>query len=377
MEVIFWISLILVAYTLIGYPVIANLLAIVARRDVQKQYIEPRISFIIAAYNEETSIAEKLEQTLALDYPPDQLEIIVADDGSSDRTPEIVRSFGDRGVIHFRSDHRAGKTDCLNRAAAIATGEILVFSDATGVFDARSLRELASHFADPDVGCVSGRVAYRYGKDLTSGGFRVYQRVVVGVRRAEGAFGSVTSVSGAIHAVRASVFRPTDPTYTQDLADAIHTVVQGKRVSYEYDAIAWEDSRASLRSEFESRIRICVREHTMLAFIIGSLVRARRWMYLFQMFSHKFLRWWLWAPLVMLLVSSLALAGTSPLHAVAAALQIAFYLGGIAAIWFERAGRRIPGTSPLAFFVAGNAAMCIGLFRWLRKGAMPTWNPIR
>lgn len=377
MEVIFWISLALVVYTLIGYPLTANLLAIVAKRNVRKQYIEPRLSFIIAAYNEEASIAEKLDQTLALDYPPDRLEIIVADDGSSDRTPDIVRSYADRGVIHFRSEHRAGKTDCLNRAAAIATGEILVFSDATGVFDSRSLREMAANFADPEVGCVSGRVAYRYGKDLTSGGFRVYQRVVVGVRRAEGAFGSVTSVSGAIHAVRASVFRPADPAFTQDLADAIHTVVQGYRVAYEYDAVAWEESRASLRTEFESRIRICVREHTMLSFMIGSLVRAKRWLYLFQLFSHKFLRWWLWGPLVLLLLSSLALSTTSPLYAAAATLQILFYLGALAAIGLERAGKRIPGTSPLAFFVAGNAAMCVGLFRWIRKGAMPTWNPIR
>ncbi len=222
-EALFWLSIFLIIYALIGYPLLALLLGAVSGRKVQKQAITPPITLIIAAYNEESAIAEKIE-SLELDYPRDQLEILVADDGSTDRTREIVRSYADRGVRLYEGEGRAGKTITLNGAVENATGEIVVFSDATGVFNPQSLRELAANFADPTVGCVSGRVAYSYTEDTTSEGFRVYQGFAVAVRNAEGSFGSLTSVSGAIHALRKSIFRPSEASHTQDLADVIHTV---------------------------------------------------------------------------------------------------------------------------------------------------------
>ncbi|MHB9009741.1 MAG: glycosyltransferase, partial [Limisphaerales bacterium] len=223
------------------------LLAAVLNRKVQRAAIYPKVSIIIAAYNEEGAIASKIEQTLSLHYPKEQMEIIVASDGSSDRTDDIVRSFCDQGVQLFRVEGRVGKTVTLNRAAAVATGEILVFSDSTGDFNAEAIRELVSNFADPEVGCVSGRVAYRYGIDATSAGFKDYQRLAVLVRRAEGLFGSQTSVSGSIHAMRRELFRPTPAWASPDIFNALHTVLAGKRVVYENSAVAIEASRNGFR----------------------------------------------------------------------------------------------------------------------------------
>src|SRR5262249_4772967 len=149
-EVAFWTSLGVVTYALIIYPLIAGLLAIGFRLPATRSFdFMPHVSFLIAAYNEAAVIRTKIEQTLALDYPPDLREIIVASDGSTDGTDEIVRSFADRGVRLYRSSARLGKTHAVNGAVATAKGDIIIFSDATGVFGANAIRELVSHFSDP------------------------------------------------------------------------------------------------------------------------------------------------------------------------------------------------------------------------------------
>ncbi|MFO0973680.1 MAG: glycosyltransferase [Phycisphaerae bacterium] len=377
-EIIFWTALAAVAYALLVYPVLAVLLAVAARRRARREPVEPTVSMIIAAYNEETAIGEKLEQTLALDYPRDRLEVIVASDGSSDRTDAIVQSFADRGVRLFRGPGRQGKTGTLNGAVAMATGEIVVFSDATGVFSRNSLRELASYFADPTVGCVTGRVAYRYGSDTTSRGFRAYQRFAVAVRRAESEWGSETSVSGSIHALRRTLYRPTNPAYSLDVINAVHAVASGQRVLYAYEAVSLEESRQRLADEFRCRVRIGVRATTMVPYILRTLLSAGRVGYLFQMISHKVLRWWLWFFLLVALASSGALAAwRGGLYGWLFAVQAAGYAIGTGATILEAKRVRVPGLSGLTLFVVGNAAMLVGAFKALVGQRMARWEPVR
>ena len=378
-EIAFWLAAAWIAWTLLLYPLLAvSVGAVMGRlRPPKRGTATPKISFLISAYNEEKAIEEKLRQTLALDYPADQLEVIVASDGSTDRTDEIVKSFPDRRVRLHRSEGRVGKTATLNGAVAMATGEIVVFSDATGIFSENALRALASRFADPEVGCVAGRVAYAYGRDATSKGFRGYQRVAVAVRRAENGFGDQTSVSGSIHAIRRELFRPGRPGFSMDVVDALHTVVQGRRVVYEYDAVSLEESRNSSRAEFDARVRISVRNTSMAPYIVRELVGSGRWFYLFQMSSHKLMRWWLWLPLLLALVSSLLLAGSHPLYTGAAIVQVVSY--GFAALGLMRGAKgRLGGiTAVLSFFVMGNAAMAVGTLKGLAGAQRPAWEPLR
>jgi cellulose synthase/poly-beta-1,6-N-acetylglucosamine synthase-like glycosyltransferase len=376
-EAAFWGSAFLIAYTLVGYPLIALLLGLLSRRDPKKAEVTPTMSLIIAAYNEEEAIADKIERSLALDYPQGRLEILVADDGSTDRTTDIVRSFENRGVRLHRCEGRVGKTTTVNAAASVANGEILVFSDATTEYAPDSLRQLAANFADPSVGCVTGRVAYHYGDDVASSGFRVYQRFAIAVRRAEVRFGSATSVSGAIHALRKELFRPAAAEFTPDLSNPVHTVVQGYRVIYENDAVGLEVSRTRFGDEYQARIRNSVLQNSMLAYIVKELISARCFAYLFQMVSHKFLRWWLGPLLVLALISNLVLIPQGTLYAVLGVLEVVLVSVAVAAIVTEGWGRRIPGASSLAFFVVGNAGMCVGILRWLRSGGMKTWEPVR
>lgn len=377
LEVVFWTAVALVAYTLIGYPLLALLLSVVARRPTRREAITPTVSFIIAAYNEEAVIGEKLEQTLALDYPKDRLEIIVASDGSTDRTDQIVLGFADRGVRLFRSNDRLGKTHTLNGAVAAASGEIIVFSDATGEFSPGAIRDLVAHFADPTVGCVTGRVAYRYGRDVTSSGFRLYQRFAVAVRMAESAWGSETSVSGSIHAMRRGLYRPADPAFSLDVINAVHTVAAGQRVLYERAAVSLEESRTRLQDEFRVRVRIAVRGISMVPYIVRTLLRPARPAYLFQMISHKFFRWWLWMFLLAALVSHAFLATRGGFYGWTFAVHAGAYAIAGVALAAGLRNVRLPGLSGPSLFLLGNVGMAVGAVKAWRGQRMPRWEPVR
>lgn len=376
---VFGLSVALVAYTMLIYPALAVLLAAIIRRSIRRgeNADSPTVCFIIAAYNEEAVIAGKIEQTLKLDYPRDRLEIVVASDGSTDRTDAIVREYADRGVRLFRCEDRLGKTHTLNGAVASATADVIVFSDATGQFSPNAIRTLASYFADPCVGCVTGRVAYSYGSDVTSRGFRAYQRFAVAVRQAESAWGNETSVSGSIHAMRRALYRAADPAFSLDVINAVHTVAAGQRVLYEREAVSLEESRTRLQDEFNVRVRIAVRGTTMAPYILRTLSRPFRPLYLFQMISHKFFRWWLWAFLLAALVSHAVLAiqggwygWTFAVHAAAYAVAGIALLAGLRNI-------RLPWLSGPSLFLLGNIGMAIGAIRALRGHRMPRWEPIR
>ena len=159
-QVVFVAAMVMMAFIYAGYPAMMFALSLVVRRPVRRDDITPRVSVIIAAYNEERDIEAKLKNTLALDYPCDRMEIIVASDCSTDQTDEIIRSFGAQGVILRQQPGRFGKTVAQNRAVKISSGEILVFSDATTMYKRDAIRKIVRNFADPEVGCVAGQLIY-------------------------------------------------------------------------------------------------------------------------------------------------------------------------------------------------------------------------
>ena len=159
-EVIFWFAVGIIFYTYFGYPLLTLLLSLFFNQPVKRGNIEPMVTFLITAYNEEKNIRKKLDNTLALDYPKDKLEIIVASDGSTDQTDTIVKEFPDRGVVLHRVEGRVGKTETQNQTVAIARGEIIIFSDATTEYKKDAIRKLVRNYLDPSIGAVSGRYEY-------------------------------------------------------------------------------------------------------------------------------------------------------------------------------------------------------------------------
>src|SRR5215510_185543 len=202
-QVVFIAAMAMMAFIYVGYPALMFALSLMLRRPVRRDDITPRVSVIIAAYNEERDIEDKLKNTLALDYPRDRMEVIVASDCSTDRTDEIVRSFSAQGVILRRQPGRFGKTVAQNRAAKAASGEILVFSDATTMYEPDAIRKIVRSFADPAVGCVAGQLIYAdVSASAVGRGCRSDWGYEEFLRRCEGDVGAVVGVSGCLYAVR-------------------------------------------------------------------------------------------------------------------------------------------------------------------------------
>jgi cellulose synthase/poly-beta-1,6-N-acetylglucosamine synthase-like glycosyltransferase len=377
LEIAFWALIGSAVYGLFVYPLLTLVISRFWQRRFLRQPIQPPVSLIISAFNEEAAIGSKLENSIALDYPKDRLEILVASDGSTDRTDDIVRGFAERGIRLLRCEGGMGKSAVLNLAAGAASGEILVFSDATGIWHRDAVANLVSHFADTRVGCVSGRVGYRYDTSPASRGFGVYQRYVLALRRAEAAFGSGFNASGSIHAVRRSVFRPGPPDTFMDMVDPLHAAMQGFRTTFAEDAISMEESRGRVADEFHARLRIALRSWRFFAYALPRLPIFRSPAYCVQVISHKFLRWLVGPSLPVILLLNVALLGHRPMYRFLLLGQVLYYGLTLLGLLLGRRGSRLPGLAALVFFNATNVAYLTSFLRYLRGERMRRWVPSR
>src|SRR5262245_6317975 len=256
---VFWGALALLVYVYVGYPALIWLLATLRPRPVRSQPITPKVSFICTVYNEEAVIAEKLRATLAFDYPPEQLEILIASDGSTDRTDEIVRSFGER-VRLLRVEGRVGKTATQNEAVRAASGEILVFSDATTIYRPDAVRRIVQNFADPDVGLATGGAAYIGSDGLVHEGRAAYWNYESFVRRNESAFNSVLGAAGCFHAMRKPLYNFLGADLISDVAQAVKTVQKGYRAVVDDAAFCYEPAESgTIGEEIRRRARVIAR----------------------------------------------------------------------------------------------------------------------
>src|SRR5262245_49273686 len=264
-EVIFSASVAALVYTYAGYPMLVWLVSRLRPRPVRRAQWTPGISVIITAYNEELVLAAKLENTLALSYPPELLEIIVASDCSTDQTDEIARAFSPRGVKLVRQSMRLGKTAAQNAAVNEASGEIIVFSDATSKYEAAVLQELVPNFADATVGCVAGRLVYVDGADSRVGSAaRSYWSYETFLRRHESRAGSLIGAPGCLYAVRKSAYVPLPNEACSDFIIATKMIEQGLRAVYEPGAVCREETNRRAADEFRMRVRIIAQTLTDL-----------------------------------------------------------------------------------------------------------------
>jgi cellulose synthase/poly-beta-1,6-N-acetylglucosamine synthase-like glycosyltransferase len=284
-----WVCIAGLAYHYIGYPVIVYMISRLMPYSVRREEIHPRVSLIISAYNEETVIGQKIENTLALDYPPNALEIIVVTDGSDDATPDIIRNYEDKGVILLHDPRRGGKSAAINRAAGEATGEILVFSDANAFYREDVLRKLVRNFHDPSVGCVSGKKTVETRAETVGESESTYWKYESFIKTHESRLGTTTAVVGEMIAFRKEIFAPIpDGIINDDAYLAMYTMRRGFRVIYEPEAVCWETSAQSMHDEVIRRRRINTGRFQLF-------FRFHWWPWkqplaLFSLVSHKFLR---------------------------------------------------------------------------------------
>jgi cellulose synthase/poly-beta-1,6-N-acetylglucosamine synthase-like glycosyltransferase len=379
-QIVFWVCVALLAYIYAGFPLLVALWARWRARPVHRDNITPAMSLVVAAYNEARGIAAKLDNALALDYPRDQLEILVASDGSDDGTEDIVAGYAARGV-QLLALPRRGKLHALDTAIAQAHGEILVFSDANTHFEPQALRMLARNFADPAVGGVCGNQRHRRaaGRDSSGEGEKLYWSYDKSLKALESRTGSIVSADGAIYAIRRALYRkPASAAVTDDFAISTAVIEQGKRLVYEPAAVAYEDAVGDARGEFGRKVRIMTRGwHGVL--LRRRLLDPRHYgFYAVVLWSHKVLRRLAPLCLLALFAASLAAARSAPLYAAAAVAQTAFYLLALAGglLKRSRAGRRGVLYAPF-FFVLANAAALVAFSRLLRGQRVERWQPQR
>lgn len=379
LEAAFWTSVAIAAYTYVGYALVISLLAKTARRPHKIQPITPKVTLLVAAYNEEDVIEAKLDNCLALDYPRDRLEIIVVADGSTDRTPELAARYRSSGVrVEYRPERR-GKIHALNRVMPLIEGDIIVSSDANSMLNRESLRKLVRHFADPQVACVAGEKRIMRRAQDVSAGEGLYWRYESYLKRCDSDLSSVMGAAGELIALRRECYEPVEEdTIIEDFVVSMRLVHQGHRVIYEPEAYSMEEASPSITEEFKRKTRI-VAGGWQAVVRLGQLLYPSRPLITFQYVSHRVLRWVLVPYLLLVAFASNALLALSgdPVYRALWLLQVLFY--GLAAYgWSRQAkGGRNPVYYVPFYFVFLNYAALVGCVRFVRGRQPVTWEKVR
>jgi len=369
-EVVFWTALGVVLYTYAGYPLVLGLLRTVLRRPVKVAPIEPFVSILVPAYNEARVLAEKIRNVLAIDYPADRFELVVAVDGASDASGEIARSMADgvrvRALVFAQN---RGKLHVLNDVVPQLRGEIVAFSDASSMIERGAIRQLVVSFADPEVGAVSG--VYRVRKtdsDHLGRQEDFYWKYETFLKKQEAALGSILGAHGSLYAIRKDLYPSPDPrTINDDYVIPLRIVQKGFRVVYEPGAVAQEEAHEM--GGFSRRVRIMAGNIEQLR-ELGPLFWPPRPLIIFFFLSHKFARLVVPPALIAAAIANVALLD-SPLYRAIGVLHLAFYILVAIGALFQLRPKvlRLP-----YYFCMINAAALVGMYRVMRGRHTLRWK---
>lgn len=374
-EALFWLSVAILVYTYCGYPALLTLVARRGRHGARGAE-PPMVSVVVAAYNEESCIAAKIDNLLQHDYPSEHLEVLVVSDGSTDRTDEIVRGFAGHRVRHLIQPVRQGKNLALNRGAREAHGAILVFTDANALLVPGALHRLVAPFADPSVGLVSGQGLYgELGNGTTRTVSNAYVRYESFIKQRESTLGFVAAADGALYAMRRELYAELRSNQVHDLLHPIQVALLGRRSAFEPDAFTVEPPSQDAAKEFRRHVRIIAQGFLVFLTQAPVLFLARKFGALWMLFSHRLLRWTSASLLLAALVSNVALLGTGPVYTVTLAGQALFYALALTGAVGERLHLRLRLLAVPYFFCVVSLAGVAGFLEFVRGRGHATWLP--
>ncbi len=374
-----WLSIGVIFYAYVGYGVLIALLARFFGRPTKRDSnYRPKVTTLIAAYNEEDVIEAKILNCLEQSYPTELHEIIIASDGSSDRTPEIVEKYASHNVILIHRP-RSGKMATVNRAMLQATGEIIVLSDANNMYNREAVANMVRHFADPKVGCVGGAKRILKSEESPSSSAEgLYWKYEDFLKRADTTFDSMVGAAGEIYAIRRELYNPPPADcLLDDFIISMEIAEKGFRVLYDPEAISSEGGSASLRDEFKRRSRIFCGGFQSVFRLPGLLnpAHGRLW---FQYVSHRVLRWVVTPFLVPLVfILNMLLLRDKPFYKLMMVGQVIFYLLGLAGLrQLDKKGECKPRLLlyPPAYFMFIHLAELAGFKRWVSQRQTGVWE---
>lgn len=373
-ELLFWSAILLVFYAYAGYPLLLIIMKWVRTRNVRKAEVTPSVTLIITAYNEERRIAEKLDNTVQLDYPTALLEVLVASDCSSDRTDQIVEGYVHRGVRLVRAPLRKGKEAAQKLAVGVAKGEILVFSDVATILQPEAIRNIVKSFNDPSVGCVSS-VDRFVDQDGRTSGEGAYVKYEMFLRSLESQVNSLVGLSGSFFAARSSVCKQA---WSEDLQSDFNTVLNSMRMGLrgvsDPDSIGIYKNIADERKEYDRKVRTVLRGISVFMRSWGLVNPLRYPIFAWQLLSHKLCRWVVPFAMVTALLSNAVLATTSTLYALVLVGQVSFYgiaLGGI----LSRPLLKLSLVRLPSFFLLVNLSILQAWIRYWAGERLVAWEP--
>ncbi len=378
MQLLFWVTLGLVAASYFFYPALVFILGRINHFTVHKDDIEPGVSVVISAFNEGKDIQAKLQNTLALDYPRDKIEILVGSDGSQDETATFVREFESEGIRFFEFKENRGKTAVQNDLVQAASHDLLIFTDAASFLPENALKKMVPNFADPRVGCVAGKMRFiDTDRNLTTRSQGIYWRYEVKVRELESAMGSLVGVDGPLYAVRRENYVPLAPNIISDLMTPLLVLGQRRKVVLEPEAFVDEEPKEKSDEEFSTRRRITLRG------MVGVFSHARLLdpfqypLLSFQILFHKVVRWNVGLLVLINFLATLILARFTSFYQLVLMCYGAF---GILALlgWLAASrGFSIKGLSIPYYFFLVNLAAGMGVLDYLQGKQAVTWKTVR
>ncbi len=373
---IFYLSMFLLFYVYLGYPACAFILSVIRNKKIQKEAIEPTITLLIAAYNEESCIEQTLQNKLGLDYPKSKLEIIVISDGSTDRTDKITKQYESENVKLLRQEPRSGKTAAFNKAVPVAKGDILVFSDANSLYADDVLKKLVRNFSDSSVGYVTGKMMYTNPDGSTIGdGCSAYMKYENQLRQYETRMGSIVGVDGGVDAVRKALYKQMNPDQLPDFVLPLKVVEQGYRVVYEPEAVLKECSLKDPKDEYKMRVRVSLRALWAIKDMRKLLSLKKFPLFAWQLWSHKVLRYLCFIFMLTAYLSNLALLNEHMLYKTVFLLQSMVYLFAVLSPVIKKKSSILKVPYFCYYYVLINIACAHAFAKFLLRKKLVVWTP--
>ncbi len=383
LSLMFWLSVFFVAYTYIGYPLLIALAVKFIHGPIPTPVSDVSVTLLITAYNEENVIEKKIENSLNLDYPSEKLQIIVAADGSTDRTSEIVSRFSERGILLAFTPQRDGKMAAINRAIPLARGAIIVFSDANNMYEADAIRKLVAPFSDGRVGAATGAKLIIQDGDNLSGAEGIYWKYESWIKKNETIVGTCTSSVGEILAVRRELYNPPpNNIINDDYYIVLDLIRRGFRVHYVPEARSLEYISATAHDEMVRRSRMNAGKYQAI-FLSYSLLPFNRPLVLWQIVSHKYCRAFLPFGFIGALVANILIAllqANSPssyFYLVLLLLQIFFYAVAVLGNRVKFRGFFGKIIYLPTYLVNSNMAILRGFYGYMSKKQTNIWERVR
>lgn len=384
MKVLFFLSLSLILYTYIIYPVFLFIFASIVqlvrdvkyichRMDRRRRHCKdlPLVSIIVAAFNEEKVIEEKILNCLLLSYPKDKIEFIIASDGSTDGTNSIVESYGNRGVKLLAFPERSGKSSVLNRTIPHARGEIVILSDANTIYEHDAILNLVRHFSDPKIGGVCGELRLKSSKSETKHESSYWQFENI-LKFLENRIGSTLGANGGIYAIRKDMFQPIPPdTVIDDFVIFMKIREKGFKTIFDPEAIAFEETAPDLKGEYKRRTRIGAGNFQSIRYT-RNLLNPLKGVVAFSFWSHKVLRWCVPFLIIVIFITNVFLINVGIFYKFFLSLQTFGYFMAILGFVFKEKRWFILRIS--YYFLLMNLALISGFVKYVTGNQKSTWE---